>query len=216
VTIDHRTDAEKDAAQRFPRDAGCHELRILHEDGLYRHLRFAQPMPHSWAYWFDLITWPGSLTIRGDIGQAYTFSRLPDMFEFFRGRPGRINPHYWAEKLDSGRSSVREYREGVFRTTVAEHVAESIRYGGAPRGIGRTVREDILDLDLYDEAEARKLLDDFEYEGFTFTDTWEWSFTDYSWEFLWACHAVVWGIARYDRLTGYGLGPLAWTAGVSA
>ena len=33
---------------------------------------------------------------------------------------------------------------------------------------------------------------------FTFTDVWEWEFKDYHWWFLWACHAIVWGIAQYD------------------
>jgi hypothetical protein len=33
---------------------------------------------------------------------------------------------------------------------------------------------------------------------FRFEDTWEWSFKDYDWWFLWACQAIVWGIAQYD------------------
>lgn len=240
---DYRSKAERSAAERFPRDTAKHEMTILHDDGLYRHLRFAQPKPHSWSYWFDIVTWPGSLTIRGDIGESYTFSRLPDMFEFFRSRSGGIDPHYWAEKLDGGRRSVQEYDEDTFKDRVKEHAAEAIRAGSAPRGIGKAVREEILDSEyLADENEARKLLDAFEFkvgyrakcscgatedvasdadgilwglrhkwasdgrhevvtrrsEGFTFYDTWEWSFSDYSWGFLWACHAIVWGIGRYD------------------
>jgi hypothetical protein len=34
--------------------------------------------------------------------------------------------------------------------------------------------------------------------GFRFHDTWEWSFEDYDWWYLWACHAIVWGIGQYD------------------
>ena len=43
-----------------------HELHVLHSDGLYRHLRFQAPGTGMW-HW-DLVTWPGSLAIRGDIG----------------------------------------------------------------------------------------------------------------------------------------------------
>jgi hypothetical protein len=45
--------------------------------------------------------------------------------------------------------------------------------------------------------------------GFTFTDTWEWQLRDFDWWYLWACHAIVWGIARYDRVRSYGVQPLA-------
>ena len=67
-----------------------HKLTILHNDGLYRHIRFKNPK--SIFYWFDLITWPGVLVFKGDMG-CYVFSRLDDMFEFFTGPT--INPGYW-------------------------------------------------------------------------------------------------------------------------
>ena len=234
-------DARVDAATRFKRDVAKHEMTVLHDDGLYRHLRFARPKPASFMYWFDLITWPGSLTIRGDIGESYTFSRLPDMFEFFRGKD--INPHYWSEKLDGGRDSAKEYSEEKFRQLVVEYFVDSVRSGDTPRGLGKAVREEILNSEfLAVEDDARRVLDDFEYgasykasclcgdaaeftstveadlwrsghirpndavhrssvkrvEGFRFSDTWEWDLRDYDWQFLWACHAIQWGIAQYD------------------
>jgi hypothetical protein len=185
-----------DTAERFKRDTAAHKLTILHDDGLYRHLRFRRP--DRGEYWFDLITWPGCLTVRGDFGDSYTFARLTDMFEFFRGKGG-INADYWSEKLDSGRASAKEYSEALFRQLVVEHVAEAIRYSDAPRGIGKAVQSDILgSFDLHDEAMARQTLDEFEFKGFRFDDTWEWSFQDFEWSFLWACHAIVWGIRQYD------------------
>ncbi|MEZ0090061.1 hypothetical protein [Streptacidiphilus sp. EB129] len=189
--------SDTDIAARFASDTAKHELTVLHDEGLYRHLRFKQPDRGAF-FWFDLITWPGCLTIRGDFGEGYTFARLTDMFEFFRGKGG-INAHYWSEKLDSGRSSAKEYSEALFRQLVTEHVVEAIRYGRAPRGIGRAVQKDILgSFDLCDEAVARQALDEFEFKGFRFHDTWEWDFRDYRWQFLWACHAIVDGIRRYD------------------
>lgn len=36
-------------------------------------------------------------------------------------------------------------------------------------------------------------------EGFRFYDTSDWDFQDYRWWFVWACHAIIWGIAAYDK-----------------
>ena len=92
---------------QFNRDIEHHQMTVLHDEGLYRHIRFQNP--GNSMYWFDLITWPGSLTIKGDMG-TWTFSRLTDMFEFFTGH---INTSYWAEKLDNGteggRRCAKEY-----------------------------------------------------------------------------------------------------------
>lgn len=197
-------------ADRFAQDTARHGMTVLHDDGLYRHLRFTQPRPASWAYWFDLVTWPGCLTIRGDIGGTYTFSRLPDMFEFFRGRVGRINAHYWSEKLAGGRESAKEYSEERFRRVVSEQVGHAVQGGDAPRGLGRAVREEIFGSEfLAVEEEARSVLESFEYKGFRFKDTWELDFRDFEWTFLWACHAIVWGIARWDKAGRDGLLGLA-------
>lgn len=187
-------------AAQFRRDTASHQMTVLHDDGLYRHLRFTNRPGGYGEYWFDLITWPGSLAMRGDVGDGYIFTRTADMFEFFRAdRQWGINPHYWAEKLGGGRESVKEYSEALFRQVVKEYVADAIRFGDAPRGIGRAVCSGIFThLDLNIEEEARAALDDFEYKGFRFKDAWEFSFRDYEPSFLWACHAIVWGIARYD------------------
>lgn len=192
-TIEQR---EQDTAKQFKQDTAQHQMTILHDEDLYRHLRFRSPK--NSLYWFDLVTWPGSLVIRGDVN-GYMFTRLRDMFEFFRNDGYGINPHYWAEKLENSRDSAQEYSEDLFRQLVVEHTVDAIRYGDAPRGIGKAVREGILNSEfLTVETEARDVLGAFEYEGFRFTDTWEWDFRDYDWSFIWACHAVQWGIGQYD------------------
>jgi len=202
--------AVADSATRFAKDIGPHvrgadrtptrphEMAVLHDEGLYRHLRFRSP-DHG-TYWFDLITVPGVLIFRGD-GDSFVFSRTEDMFGFFRSsREGSINPTYWSEKLTTGgRSSVMTYQSELFEQRVKEHVVDAIRYGGAPRGIGRAVTEMLEQGYFDDEGTARSELDSFEHEGWRFTDTWEWSFRNYDWWFLWACQVIVWGIARYDE-----------------
>jgi hypothetical protein len=194
---------EQVIADRFARETAEHQMTVLRDDGLYRHLRFRGDRIF---YWFDLITVPGTLIFQGD-GQSFVFSRTEDMFEFFRGPVGRINPQYWAEKLTSirdGRAGVKVYSEDLFRQQVIESFVESAQCGGVPRGTGRALRERVLDDEggyLGFEAEARRLLNEFEHDGFQFSDTWEWDVREHDWWFLWACHAIVWGIACHDAGT---------------
>ena len=227
--------------ERFTRETASHVMTVRHDDGLYRHVRFMNPK--SSFYWFELITVPHALIFRGD-GESFVFSRIEDMFAFFRGGPvGRVNPHYWSEKLTSDRDSVMTYDQELFEQQVKEHVAQAILDRAAPRGISRAVKELLEDGDITWEGGARQELDAFEFSSyraacwcganelhtddidatawsirhtreagdthrpkveplgtFTFTDTWDWDFKDYCWWFLWACHAIVWGIAQYDAV----------------
>lgn len=205
---------DDDIAARFKRDTADHVMTVLHEDGLYRHLRLMNP--RSSEYWFEIVTWPGSLAMRGDVGDGFVFSRLDDMFQFFRAdRPG-INPHYWAEKLGGGRRSVKEYSEVLFRQLVVEHFVESVRWSDAPRGLGKAIRAEILNQDLTHEGDARDLLEGFEFKGFEFSDVWEWDFHDYEPEFIWACHAIVWAIGQYDAARQQSPAQASPTAALSA
>lgn len=200
----------EDIAARFARDTAGHELTVLHDDGLYRHLRFMQPRPGSSCYWFELITVPGALIFRGD-GESFVFSRLDDMFQFFRSgirKDGsiHINPGYWLEKLTSDRNACMQYSEKLFTQRVAEYLAECEEdTPGVTAAWGKHLGEFSGDYDTSSEGSARQALNDFEFlpagdagRPFTFEDTWEWSFRDYDWWFLWACHAICWGIQRYD------------------
>jgi hypothetical protein len=149
-----------DIAERFARETADHRMTVLHDDGLYRHLRFRSPK--NSFYWFDLITVPGSLIFRGD-GQSFVFARLDDMFEFFRGPVGRINPHYWAEKLTSHqRDEVKCYDRDIFERQVREAVDDAVRDGSAPVGLVQAVQESLLDSEEIDyESGAREALRSF-------------------------------------------------------
>lgn len=159
-----------------------HELVILHENGLYRHLRFQAPGTRMW-HW-DLITWPGSLAIRGDIGEGFIFTRTEDMLRFFdQGQAaGWINAGYWAEKLDHGSRSVRSFSPPSFREWVAEAVED---------------REDATEIieaaaDVEYDHEAIDVLNDHRVEWGSVGD-WQ----DYDFHFLLALHAILWGAKKY-------------------
>ena len=67
--------------QIFLRDISMHQMSVLRDDGVNRHIRFKTPGTNS--MYFDIITWPGFLCYTGDMG-TYVFRRLEDMFQFFR------------------------------------------------------------------------------------------------------------------------------------
>lgn len=190
-----------ESAKRFAEDTAEHQMTVLHEVGLYRHLRFQGPRTRT--YWFELITWPGALTINGDMG-TFTFARNEDMFTFFHTVSG-INAEYWSQKVvaDSG---VKEYSEDVFKNIVKERVADLVaEMDDATRAEKNAfidaVREDVLnDGDTDHEVGAHAALEAFAYDGFTFDMTSEWDLTDYTEQFLWCCHAICWGIAQYEQM----------------
>lgn len=140
---------EADVKERFTNDTANHQMTVLHDDGLYRHVRFKAP--DTGMYYYDLITWPGHLTISGDMG-TWTFARSRDMFEFFRAnRPDRINADYWAEKLQhgasGGRDSAKEYDEGIYRQVVKDEVESYVEdlTPGAAAALRADVQERLLD-----------------------------------------------------------------------
>ena len=187
---------DPEIAERFGRDTARHEMSVLHDDGLYRHLRFRNPAESE--YWFDLITWPGCLTINGDM-DTFTFARTTDMFELFRSRYG-INPQYWAEKARAvPRDGLTRYDESLFRLRVFEAFSDAVRGGYAPPGLAAAIRAEVLgSSETGSEDGARGVLRDFEHDGFRFSDVWEWDLCGWSYQYLWCCHAIQWGIGQYD------------------
>lgn len=198
--------------ERFAGEVGQHEMTVVRDDGLYRHLRFRKTywkvpyrnVQRSGMWWFDLITVPGTLIFQGD-GQSFVFSRVEDMFTFFRGKVGSINPHYWGEKITSGREGLTRYSEALFRAQAGRCLAEAAEHGGVPPGVDRAWRDHCLGYDLAAESEANRAAVEFRYksqgDSFEFHDSWEWDTHEDDWWFLWACHAIVWGIDFYDTGT---------------
>jgi hypothetical protein len=209
---------EEYAAERFRKDAEGHEMTVRRDAGVYRHLTFKRP--DSNHYRFDLVTWPGYLAITGDMGDTYTFSRLNDMFEFFRSNPDRpsINPRYWGEKLQhpvrGGRGplhSVQDFSKQVLEKAVREQVAEIIEYSSWAPDVQSEFREEVEQRLAMVESEHD--LDElhfyFDPSPVTAPEVGQWCFEEFydlpceewSFPFLWVCHAIAWGIAQYDKAT---------------
>ncbi|WP_344748917.1 hypothetical protein [Kribbella aluminosa] len=111
-----------------------HELTVVHDDGLYRHLRMRDPqMGGIWSW--DVVTWPGHLATSGDLASGFVFARIEDMLDFFNraghrshysdGAPS-IDFAYWAEKI-VGRDcyhGVRKYSHNIFVRYVTHTLQE--------------------------------------------------------------------------------------------
>ena len=115
-------------AERFLADVKGHDLTVIKDEGVYRHLRFRNPATSN--MFFDLVTWPGFLAYSGDMG-CYVFARLTDIFEFFRGPVGkfRIDFNYWAQKIEAAdkNDGFKKFSEEKFTRKVMEYLVGWIR-----------------------------------------------------------------------------------------
>jgi hypothetical protein len=125
------------------------------------------------------------------------------MIGFFRGQ--RVNPGYWGEKLIAPKSQdVRRYSEEKFRRMVADTAAEAeADWPGVSAAVEAKFSGLFPDWDDSYEDAARTGLREFEFgaagEPFKFADAWEWDLNDWTYQYLWCCHAIVFGIGLYDQ-----------------
>lgn len=177
--------------EQFLRDVAKHDVRKRYVNGLYRHLICTKG---SSDQQFEIITWPGHLCFCGDMG-SWVFSRLPDMFEIFRGK--EINPDYWAEKIQAeDRTGTREFS--------AEYFAEQVRARLDEWNLGEQDRKHILealDEEVFHQDYPRDALRRFSwslpYEVVAFDEVPDGLI--WTERYLWCCYAIQWAISRYDE-----------------
>lgn len=202
--------------EQFLKDVEQHTMTMIRDDGVNRHIRFKRP--DSSTYWFDLITWPGTLCIDGDCG-TYVFRRLDDMFEFFRtdrdwlrdGATLGINPGYWGEKLQATANfgGHMEFSEALFRDAVKSEFDAWIESEEPSNEMKLKIWEELEDRVLSyvcDGAhDAVRAAMDFEPDDsevlFEMRDFYEHRLQDYTFHFIWCCYAIAWGVKTYDEAT---------------
>jgi hypothetical protein len=197
-TIEHLRDYHYPKVYKaFLSEVEDHEMTAVHDDGLHRHLRFAKPGTGMWH--FDIITWPGHLATSGDIADGFMFSRLADMFDFFEHGQGdgEINPGYWAEKMPH-HIKRKSFSSDLFDRIIREDWEDrKDEYTDEQQAtIWEHVECSLIGQMEYAE-EAYEALRDFEVEGYSYSDIYEWEFDDYDYHFLLALHAILWGIKKY-------------------
>lgn len=197
----------------FLKEVANHQMAILRDDGVNRHLRFRQPNTNM--FMFEIITWPGYLCYSGDMG-CYVFSRIDDMFEFFRtdrhhmpltdGNTLAINPSYWGERLQAQSmfgEGFKKFSDDLLREVVKraydDHIADANLSDEDKADLWQEIESQVLDSAEDGEYAAHVALRDFSCHGFEFTDSWEYRLTDYTWYFIWCCYALAWAIGKYDE-----------------
>lgn len=197
--------------EEFLADVASHRMKIIRNDGLYRHLEFSKSAGHRWHHWFEIVTWPNGLIIRGDM-KTWVFSRIEDMFDFFRGE--RINPGYWQEKLQCARDDAKEFSMDALKQQAIAHLEN---YGEDE--LPPALREEVigeLEGDIFsqygdsEEHEALRAL--FEFNEVTYLhkkadrkhpvtfDPCDGPFgKTWSYHYIWCCHAIQWAISQYDK-----------------
>jgi len=195
--------------EEFLREVTQHAINIINDDGIHRHIVFRHP--GSSSFWFELITWPGTLCINGDCG-TYVFSRIQDMFNFFSSKNSddnlQINPHYWGEKLQAVDrcSGFMKFDEDSFRERVKDYFDSFVESNPELNDHKDELWGAIVDDVLYhssNEHEAYQAVNDFNHEigdrVFEFTDFFDGGGTEtYAARYLWCLYAIVWGIKKYD------------------
>lgn len=203
----------KEELKQFERQVANHQLTIIRDEGIYRHLRFKDP--DTTNQYFDIVTWPGTLCYNGDMG-TYVFSRLTDMFEFFRGGQDKyqISYGYWAEKLQAidKRTGVSKFSPRLFKENIKDRFdswAEGFRDDDSEKeeliaNVWQQVEDEILYYADDNEHVTQQATYDFYHSAHTslFQDFYEYDCTEYTYQFLWCCWALRWGIALYDDAKG--------------
>lgn len=191
---------KRDVKVDFLKDIATHEMVVANNDGIYRHLQFRKPQARD--HWLDIVTYPGVLVINGDMG-CWVFSRVEDMFTFFRREDLEINASYWSEKLQNGvsggSSEAKEFSAEFFKEDV---IGRLVNWDLTPEemdDVKDALEDEVFtdEEDLYGQFEHYRKLYEFDYGGVRFNceipDGME-----YKYHFLWCLYAIVWGIQRYD------------------
>lgn len=200
---------------QFLKDVRNHTMTIDHDDGVYRTLHFGKGT--SSVYHFKIITVPGYLIVTGDMG-CWVFSRLSDMFEFFRmddrdfnyhpERKLHINPGYWAEKCraeDRTGDGIKSFSPELFKAAVKEEFDQHMEYIGSMgkdeyyEGLWDDLESSVISYAHDGQHSAISAAMEFRHGQFTMQDFYEHRLDEYNYHFIWILYAIVWGISKYDE-----------------
>lgn len=200
--------------ERFLERVKDHEITVLLDTTDYKHLKFSRPDANDSH--FSIMFYPGFAVFTGDMGD-WVFSRVADMMGFFRGDD--ISPSYWSEKAKATTMFGKGDSDSPFKNFDIElfqnHILQYARNYISDRELSTLIGDRLLSTIIADvispargydnEFNAFRLLTDFSYvmddgEEFTFQDSWEWEFREFTPYFLFACYGFQWGISKYDEL----------------
>jgi len=166
----------------FLNDVKNHKVEIVKDDEIYCHLICSSG---SYNQRFEIVTFPNYLVYAGDMGD-FTFTRLEDMFQFFRGKD--INTYYWAEKCVAESvygNGIREFSPKLFHESVLEETRSYLDLDEEDE-----IPEDIMDeIDILlrcdNEYVCVTAMNDFYSDTIEFTDFWENTVHEKTYHYIW-------------------------------
>lgn len=188
---------------RFDRDVKEHQMEIVIDSGVNRHVVFGRPGDS--CYRFQLNTWSGFLCFSGDMG-TFVFQRSHDMFAFFRGQ--LLNPHfdYWHEKLTAvcnrgGSQEVSEDRMIELAKYHAKQYGKTLETKSKRREFGERFNEEVLESICDSSPDAFiQTMCRFSFDGDRpFQDFWEVNIMVHTTRYRWCCYAIPWAVSVYDE-----------------
>ncbi|MDK1683507.1 hypothetical protein [Acinetobacter terrestris] len=195
--------------EQFLKGVASHELTVNLDQGVFRDLTIMKP--NSVDMHYHITTRPGYLMFTGDMG-SFVFTRLPDMFNFFRDNDGYdINPGYWGEKLEAvdSRAGAKEFSPDEAKQILTEYLQdhlEGLDSGDYDKDQSDTeeskeaIQEliEIAEGDQHEFYEQLRNWDSDDAGGLDMDCWWEWDFNDYTGRYIWCCYAIVHAIKLYD------------------
>lgn len=189
--------------EEFLKHVENHKMEIINDSGVCRHILFKKPNDSD--RYFQITTWPNHLCISGDMG-TYVFSRLYDMFDFFRKE--KHDPGYVHSKMasDSLFEKAIQFSPALAERYVKEYLPQILE-DASPTEKARITDEVLSEIDFHSGVDGL-IYSLNEYEdsesGLTLEklteNIFEYDFTTYTYHYLWCLHAIYWAIQQYDKL----------------
>jgi len=177
----------------------------LHDQGLYRHLRFDSADVN--ASNFEIMTWENHLSITGEAG-SFVFAAKKDMFAFFRRVDGGItvNPSYCSDKLISIDQNIK-FRHFDPQKFIDQVTLQFILWSDQNNDLAEVtikavwddIQTKVIAAVAEGQAQAYQAVKDFQHDAFQFEELLEVNTYTYNAKYLWCLFAICWGIQQYDN-----------------
>lgn len=194
--------------ERFLDAVKNHELTIHQNNGVYRHLTFKNP--DGYSQYFNITTFPHHLVITSHMGSLIFSTRSSDMFRFFRSDDDdlKINPDYWAEKIQSTSWRAKDASFSEFDIDkIKEYAQEYLDDFLKDNILSKFDKDELIEkfdwkiLKSEDEYEIIEKIRNFNCNGFNFVEFSEDDFRVHTYTYIWLCYAIVWGIKKFDEVS---------------
>jgi len=193
------TETREEIKAQFDKDTKTHVMKIIRDDGVYRHIQFRRP--GSSTYHCEILTWPGFLCICGDMGTS-VFRRTEDMFTLFRS--SGISPGYWGEKLQSigTFTGYKKFSPEVFEEQIKNHFETwEIETAEKKAEVWADIEDKVLKVHDGEPWLAYEAVQEYKSEyGDQFDDFFDGGDCDeFTYHYIWILYAIVEVIRQYDE-----------------